>query len=113
MTFKVFQFWNGQPATIREVELPPSVVDDNKAKHITHGNEGVRIGFLNAIYHYGQNEVQNRMSPSVSVGDIIELALDGEYEFWIVANAGFENFGREKHFLFQPRFQSNAGVVAG
>jgi len=100
MTFRVFQFWNGNKATIREVELSDSVVEDNKAKCHTHGSEGVTLGFLNAIYHYGQNEIQNRMAPSVSVGDIIELVLDGEIEFWVVANMGFENYGREKHFYF-------------
>ena len=100
MTFKVYQFWNGNPATIREVTLPFSAVQENLAKFITHGDEGVRIGFLNAIYHYGQNDVQNRQAPSVSVGDIIELVLDEGIEFWVVANAGFENYGREKHYYF-------------
>lgn len=100
MTFRVFQFWNGNKATIREVELSDSVITDNKAKYHTHGSEGVRMGFLNAIYHYGQNEIQNRMAPSVSVGDIIELVLDEEIEFWVVASMGFENYGREKHFMF-------------
>lgn len=110
MTFRVFQFWSGAPATIREVTLPDSVVEDNKSKYTTHGPEGVRLGFLNAIFHYGQNEVQNRMAPSVSVGDIIELVQDGEYEFWVVANVGFENYGREKHFLFTQSRPGNETI---
>lgn len=112
MTFRVFQFWSGREATIREVTLPDSVVEDNKSKYTTHGSEGVRIGLLNAIFYYGQNEVQNRMAPSVSVGDIIELKTDDNednIEFWVVANVGFENYGREKHFIFRPRNET-AGV---
>ena len=112
MTVRVFQFWNGSPATIREVVLPLSVVENNKAKHITHGDEGVRIGFLNAIFHYGQNDIQPLMAPSVSVGDIIELVLDEGIEFWVVANAGFENYGREKHFLFTQSRPGNETIGA-
>lgn len=100
MTFRVFQFWNGNEATIREVSLPDEVVQENLAKHTTHGGEGVRLGFLNSVFRYGQNEVQNLQTPSVSVGDIIELKLDDVIEFWVVASTGFENYGREKLFFF-------------
>ena len=111
-TFRVFQFWGGSEATIREVTLPESVVDENEDKSMTTGPEGVRIGFLNAIFHYGQNEVQVQPTPSVSVGDIIELVLDGEYEHWVVANQGFENYGREKHFLFTISRPGNETIGA-
>jgi len=100
MTIRVFQFWSGRPVTIREVELPSHIVEENKSKETTHGSDGVRIGFLNAVFHYGQNEVQNQQAPSVSVGDIIELVHEGEYEHWVVANAGFENYGSEKFYYF-------------
>lgn len=100
MTVRVFQFWSGAPATIREVELPANVVEENYAKESTHGTDGVRLGFLNAIFKYGQNEVQNQQAPSVSVGDIIELNLFGVYSFFAVASAGFEDYGREKHFMY-------------
>lgn len=112
MTFRVFQFWSGSEATIRQVHLSDAIIKENNAKSITHGTDGVRIGLLNAIFHYGQNEVQNRMAPSVSVGDIIELKTDDNednIEFWVVANVGFENYGREKHFIFRPRNET-AGV---
>lgn len=102
MTVKVYQFWNGKEATIREVKLNEDSVEDNMSKVVTHDQEGVRMGLLNAVYHYGQNEVQQQNCPSVSVGDIIQLPFDGSFEFWVVANQGFENYGREKHFLLRP-----------
>lgn len=111
MTFRVFQFWSGREATIREVTLPDSVVEDNKVKSTTLNSEAWRTAVLDSIFYYGQNEMQNRPAPSVSVGDIIEILVDGEYEHWVVANAGFENYGREKHFLFTRSRPGNETTV--
>lgn len=97
MKFRVFQFWSGQPATIREGELPETVVDEALAHHHP---EVIRNAFLGAIFHFGQNEAQLRDTPSVSVGDIIELKRGDIIEFWVFANTGFVDFGREKHWLF-------------
>lgn len=99
MTFKVFQFWNGNEASIREVEIPGPVYEEKLANILTHDTEGVRMGLLNSIFHYGQNETQNKPNPSVSVGDIIQLNFEGDIEFWVVASQGFKNYGRDKHFI--------------
>lgn len=113
MTIRVFQFWAGSPVTIREVELPMHVVQSNDAKADTDGREGVVMGLLNAVWHYGQNEIQSQQAPSVSVGDIIELTVDGIIEHWVVAGLGFENYGFEKHFMFSGTAAANRATGPG
>jgi hypothetical protein len=69
---------------------------------------------LEAIFHYGQNDFQNKPLPSVSVGDVVEL--DGEYH--IVKGSGwkklttnqFESFLKMKdqkrqEFVFSLMFE--------
>ena len=114
MTFRVFQFWNGSRATIREVDVPMSEL--TLAGHL--GFDG-KTYLLDRIFHFGQKEVQPRPCPSLSTGDIIELDLDKQWseqyeesvlcihggthsriEYWGVASVGFVNFGRNKDMIF-------------
>lgn len=115
MTFNVFQFWNGQAASIRPVEVPADKFAAAKQLCIDRvagkveplpdvdTNQAFIQDVLNLIFHYGQNEWQPLQHPSVSVGDIIEfkVADKGHIEFWVVATIGFMNYSREKHFIFR------------
>ena len=115
MTFNVFQFWNGQAASIRPVEVPADKFAAAKQLCIDRvagkveplpdvdTNQAFIQDVLNLIFHYGQNEWQPLPHPSVSVGDIIEfkVADKGHIEFWVVATIGFMNYSREKHFIFR------------
>lgn len=117
MQVRVFQFWNGRDAVIREVDVPAEEVEKVKAwaAQVTLGKEPPEEGvdtetatknrLLNLVYYYGQNDFQPRPAPSVSVGDIIEFKLEptSVAEHWVVASFGFMNFGREKHFIFDNK----------
>jgi hypothetical protein len=48
---------------------------------------------LESVFHYGQNEIQPKRSPSVSVGDVIEL--DGKLH--LVCGAGFREMSEAEY----------------
>lgn len=74
------QFWDR--SFRREIEIPDTT-DLNTA--------------LNDAFKYGQNDVQVRETPSVSVGDILELPESfGDQRIHIVMSAGFESWSNVK-----------------
>ena len=59
---------------------------------------------LDQIYHYGQNDVQRRWTPSVSVGDII--TINGDHH--IVLKRGFEKLDFETFMtLIESKNEAN------
>jgi hypothetical protein len=67
-----------------------------------------RDELLEAIFHYGQNEVQPiRECCSVSVDDVIELNIEGQAVFYRVARVGFEMV-RPTAFEATTRMQDSA-----
>ncbi|MBS1722497.1 MAG: hypothetical protein JSS66_05760 [Armatimonadetes bacterium] len=114
MKFKVYQFYNQMELSIREVEVPDDLVEAEKtlAMKRTLGEEppvpevnnetAMRDAVLNLVFKYGQNEVQNKQHPSVSVGDIIEYRHGaGVPTYYVVAPVGFLDYGRDKWFMFR------------
>jgi hypothetical protein len=82
MQVKVHMLAFGEPNEIRWVEIPQEY-------HGAMGDEEV----LSAVFHYGQNEFQEQLHPSVSVGDVIELN-DGD--LFIVKPIGFSLMSKEE-----------------
>ena len=77
-TFKVTQFRFNDGKT-RIVEVPTS-----------YPSETTEV-ILNSVFHFGQNDFQPKDSPSVSVGDVIEVGNEKH----IVKNFGFEKITDE------------------
>lgn len=107
MTVRVFQFWNGRDVSIREVEVPGEEID--KIDWLTNADDAAasvdnaKSQLLSLVFKYGQNDVQPREAPSVSVGDIIELKMspDDLASHYAVASFGFADYNRDKHFVFR------------
>jgi hypothetical protein len=76
-TYRVFMTAFGQPGEIREVE-----VESN------HKNTPTDV-ILNDIFYFGQNDIQPKEHPSVSMGDIIELKERDETFYYLVMATGF------------------------
>lgn len=60
MIFNVEMLAFGKPNEIRKVDVPNSQITNDLMDN------------LQLIFHYGQNDFQDRPHPSVSVGDVIE-----------------------------------------
>lgn len=77
MIYRVFMLAFGGPGQTRLVHVPVK--------------SRTREELLEAIFHYGQNDVQpDRHCCSVSVGDVIELPIGGQVVFYRVTSDGFE-----------------------
>ena len=71
-----------EPGKIRLVHVP------NAPNANDYSN---RDELLEAVFHYGQNDVQPiNECCSVSVGDVIELPIGGQVVFYRVTREGFE-----------------------
>lgn len=73
-----FKFNDGQ---YRNVELPLSCI-----------NENINVT-LEYVFHYGQNDFQRQDSPSVSVGDVINL----DSKYYVVQGRGFKQIKSEEY----------------
>lgn len=77
MIVKVHMQAHCEPGSIRMVCVP-------------NDKDRSRGELLEAVFHYGQNDFQpDTSSPSVSVGDVIELAGEGQSAFYRVDPVGF------------------------
>lgn len=87
MIIKVRMIANGN-GEIRSVQIPDNTPHDR---------------VLNAVYRYGQNDVQPRPQFSVSVGDVIEFGGD----LWMVTATGFKLIteGQYQEVLKMDRFR--------
>ena len=77
MKYKVRMLAFGKPGEVREVDLPVEPSDKVEV-------------LLDQIFMYGQNDFQPQQHPSVSVGDVIELEIKGQREFYRVDVFGFQ-----------------------
>jgi hypothetical protein len=66
----------GQPGDQRIVTVPLAP------------NDSDLLALLNAVFHFGQNDIQPQPHPSVSVGDVIEH----EGHHYLVCGIGFHRF---------------------
>ena len=83
MKFNVLMlaFSFGKENEVREVEVP-----DERIKNNVNVADDANIAVvLDLVYHYGQNDVQPKQHPSVSMADII-VYNDEKY---LVCSAGF------------------------
>lgn len=92
MRFEVEMLAFGNPGEIRVVNVPVQELPDPVMN---------KWGYLQKIYHYGQNDFQPQQHPSVSVGDVINVWN----EKWLVRGIGFEKLTEEeyKNYLATPR----------
>lgn len=86
MKVNVHMLAYAEPYVIREVLIP----DD-------HDRE-TADGILDAVYYFGQNDFQQRLCPSVSMGDVIELP-DGSLH--IVRACGFGPMSRAEFAAYK------------
>lgn len=76
-TYRVFMTAFGKPGEIR-------MVDINERPQPTTDT------ILNDVYYHGQNDVQPKQHPSVSMGDIIEIPVDDTIKlYYLVKSTGF------------------------
>lgn len=81
MIFNVEMLAFGRPNEIRDVEVPDNLVTDNTEND------------LELIFHYGQNDFQNKPHPSVSVGDVINY----KNQKFVVTGIGFKPILQEEY----------------
>ena len=74
---------------IRNVVVPDAELE--QAKDVTDG--------LELVFHYGQNDFQQKNYSSVSVGDVIEY-FKGRY--WMVIVCGFKELSKEEFDNLTP-----------
>lgn len=73
---------------IRQVDVP--VLKAVKVKHD-------KKSLLESIFYYGQNDFQNVPGYySVSVGDVIKLPTDDDFEYHMVDSLGFKELTKEQ-----------------
>jgi hypothetical protein len=83
MIVKAYQFWD--KAFVREIEIEDT--DDLKTA-------------LNSAFRFGQNDFQPRQTPSVSVGDILELPEQfGDDRLHVVMSCGFKPMEEIKRMI--------------
>jgi hypothetical protein len=80
MIFNVEMLAFGKPNEIRKVDVPNSEITDDLMTN------------LQLIFHYGQNDFQDRPHPSVSVGDVIEY----NNKKYTVDFVGFSEIGEDQ-----------------
>ena len=79
----------------RRGEIRPVDVPDDEILATDDPIAGTNI--LELVYHYGQNEVQDKPHPSVSAGDVVELP-DGRLV--MCALAGWRAINREQFLAY-------------
>ena len=83
MIVKAYQFWD--KAFVREIEIEDT----------TSINDA-----LNNAFHFGQNDFQPRETPSVSVGDILELPEKfGDNRLHVVMGCDFKPMEEIKRMI--------------
>jgi hypothetical protein len=80
MKYKAYMTAFKTKADTREIEIPNEAIKDKSQDQI-----------LELIYKHGQNDFQSMPSPSISVGDIIEL----EGRYFMVRPFGFSEISKE------------------
>lgn len=88
MQVKVHMLAFCDKGTIRKVDIPDDEIEDS----LTSDSKWALDSVLNLVFRYGQNMFQSRSTPSVSVGDVIEL--DGKYHE--VKTCGFTEVTKEE-----------------
>jgi len=90
MKFKVHMLAFCKKGTVREVDIPKSVLPTTQPAHV------LTTAILELIFRYGQNEFQPQKLPSVSVGDVIQGGSKDKPRYFEVAMAGFREVPKKK-----------------
>jgi hypothetical protein len=78
------------------VQVQQFKFNDGKYRNVevpSHHLSSDTFDSLEQVFHYGQNDFQPQSSPSVSVGDVINLGS----EYYIVQNFGFKQIKSEEY----------------
>lgn len=96
MIFNVEMLAFGKPNEIRNVEVPDNLLTDNTEND------------LELIFHYGQNDFQNKPHPSVSAGDIINY----KNQKFVVAGIGFKIMSADEYEQYLSISQRDRHMLA-
>lgn len=98
--FQVQMLALGQPEEIREVLVKDYEKEDDN------------LTILEKVYYWGQNDLQPQKHPSVSVGDIIEIAIEKEILFFLICPLGFHQLSKKEYNNFKMIPQKNRSLEA-